>query len=84
MFNADNATHVHVLADVMLFASTLNPKTHQEVPLFSLPDRELFVGLVRLSVPIFFIMLAKVACYGAMTIAATHFGVVALASHNIM
>jgi Na+-driven multidrug efflux pump len=84
MFNADNATHVHVSADVMSIASTLNPETHQDVPLFSLPDRESFVGLVRLSGPIFFVMLAKIACYGAMTIAATHFGVVALASHNIM
>jgi Na+-driven multidrug efflux pump len=50
----------------------------------SLPDRRSFVELVKLSGPIFLVILAKIACYGAMTLRATDFGVVPLATHNIM
>lgn len=62
----------------------MNPLSHQEIPLLSLPGRQDMLELVKLSGPIFFVILAKVACYGAMTIRCTDFGVVSLAAHNIM
>jgi len=54
------------------------------IPFFSLPDRASLIDLCLLSGPIFFVIMAKVACYGAMTLRCTDFGVVALAAHNIM
>jgi Na+-driven multidrug efflux pump len=54
------------------------------VPLLRLPDRKSLIQLVLLSGPIFVTMVAKIACYGAMTLRCTDFGVTALASHNIM
>lgn len=56
----------------------------ERVPLLSLPDRKSFIDLVKLSGPIFFVILAKIACYGAMTVRTTEFGVVPLAAENIM
>jgi Na+-driven multidrug efflux pump len=56
----------------------------KDVPLLSLPDRESFIDLLKLSGPIFFNLLAKIACYGAMTLRCTEFGVIPLATHNIM
>jgi Na+-driven multidrug efflux pump len=55
-----------------------------KVPLLRLPDRKSLLQLVLLSGPIFLVMVAKIACYGAMTLRCTDFGVTALASHNIM
>lgn len=54
------------------------------VPFVSLPDRKSLIELVKLSGPIFFVILAKIACYGAMTFRCIDFGVVSLAAHNIM
>jgi len=55
-----------------------------EIPLLSLPDTQSMIDLIKLSGPIFFVILAKIACYGAMTLRCTDFGVVALASHSVM
>jgi Na+-driven multidrug efflux pump len=77
-------TIYHLNADVLQLDRQLSPETHQEVPLVSLPDAKSLVDLVLLSGPIFLVMVAKIACYGAMTLRCTDFGVTALASHNIM
>ena len=54
------------------------------IAMASLPDRRSFLELLRLSGPLFFVIVAKVACYGAMTLRCTNFGVLPLAAHNIM
>lgn len=54
------------------------------VPFLSLPDRKGFLDLVVLSGPIFFVILAKVACYSAMTFRVSDFGVTPLAAQSIM
>jgi Na+-driven multidrug efflux pump len=62
-----------------------SPETAAEqVPFLRLPDRKSAIQLVLLSGPIFLVMVAKIACYSAMTLRCTDFGVTALASHNIM
>lgn len=53
-------------------------------PMFSLPDRSSLVALLRLVGPIFFVICAKIACYSAMTLRCTDFGVLPLAAHGIM
>lgn len=55
-----------------------------KVPFLSLPDKSSTLDLLKLSGPMFFVMLGKIACYGAMSIRATDFGVVNLAAHSIM
>lgn len=75
---------IHLAADILEIDAALDPETHKEIPLVSLPDRTAFIALCKLSGPIFFVMLAKIACYSAMTVKATDFGIVPLASHNIM
>ena len=55
-----------------------------KVPFLSLPDKSSTIDLVKLSGPMFFVMLGKIACYGAMSIRATDFDVVNLAAHSIM
>ncbi|CAB9512314.1 Mate efflux family protein [Seminavis robusta] len=59
-------------------------KDGEEIPFLSLPDRASFIELLKLSGPMFFVMLGKIACYSAMSIRATDFGVVNLAAHSIM
>lgn len=54
------------------------------VPMVSLPDRPAMVQLIQLAGPIFLVILAKIACYSAMTLRVTDFGVLSLAAHNIM
>jgi len=54
------------------------------IPLLSLPDRQSLFELLRLSGPIFFVILAKISCYSAVTLRTTQFGVVTLATHNVM
>ena len=56
----------------------------KDIPFLSLPDKSSMIELVKLSGPMFFVMLGKIACYGAMSIRATDFGVVNLAAHSIM
>ncbi|GKY92944.1 hypothetical protein MPSEU_000263300 [Mayamaea pseudoterrestris] len=75
-----DATHL----EPGLLASAATNSKQQPVPIMSIPDRKSFIELVKLSGPIFFVILAKIACYGAMTLRATDFGVVPLAAHNIM
>jgi Na+-driven multidrug efflux pump len=55
-----------------------------EIPFCSLPDKQSLLDLLRLAGPIFFVMMGKVACYSIMTLRATNFGIVNLATHNIM
>jgi len=67
--------------------TTTNAKLVQksnDIPFWSLPDKKSTVDLLKLAGPIFFVMMAKVACYNVMTVRATNFGIVPLASHNIM
>jgi Na+-driven multidrug efflux pump len=54
------------------------------IALLSLPDRKSALDLIALAGPIFYVILAKVACYGAMTVRCTAFGVPAMAAHSIM
>jgi Na+-driven multidrug efflux pump len=71
-------------ATINVLPATSNTMPSEPVPFLSLPDRKSFMELVKLSGPIFFVILAKIACYGAMTLRATDFGVIPLAAHNIM
>ena len=59
-------------------------KKSDHIPFWSLPNKASMIDLFKLAGPIFFVMMAKVACYNVMTIRATNFGIVPLASHNIM
>jgi len=54
------------------------------IPLISFPDRNALIQLVKLSGPIFFVMVGKIMCYSSMTLRATDFGFLALACHNVM
>jgi Na+-driven multidrug efflux pump len=83
-FEVAESEQFHWNADIYQLDTELSPETHQEVPLIRLPDRKSLIELVLLSGPIFFTMVAKIACYSAMTLRCTDFGVTALASHNIM
>ena len=56
----------------------------RDISFFSLPNRAALIDLFKLAGPIFFVMLAKCACYSIMTVRATSFGIVHLATHNIM
>jgi Na+-driven multidrug efflux pump len=58
--------------------------TEKDIPFYSLPSNKSLVDLLKLGGPIFFVMLSKIACYSLMTVRATTFGIVPLASHNIM
>jgi Na+-driven multidrug efflux pump len=59
-------------------------KSSDDIPFLSLPDRTSIISLLKLSFPMFYTMLGKIACYSAMSIRATDFGVVNLAAHSIM
>lgn len=61
-----------------------NSKTDTDIPFWSLPDKASTIDLFKLAGPIFFVMMAKIACYSVMTIRATTFGILPLAAHNIM
>ena len=60
------------------------PPPPSPIALLSRPDRKSAVELIALAGPIFYVILAKVACYGAMTVRCTAFGVPALAAHSVM
>ena len=65
-----------------LSSTLLPPLPH--IPFMSLPQKRAFLKLVAVSGPIFLVLLAQIAVLGAMTVTATHFGVVTLAAHNIL
>lgn len=65
-------------------AAVQNASDARPIPMLSLPGRSDLIDFVKLSGPIFFVMLAKISCYGAMTIRVTDFGVLPLAAHSIM
>jgi Na+-driven multidrug efflux pump len=54
------------------------------IPFASFPDRKSLIDLVKIAGPIFFVILAKSACYSAMTVKCAEFGVLASASHCIL
>eukprot|EP00529_Nitzschia_sp_RCC80_P012210 CAMPEP_0113451298 /NCGR_PEP_ID=MMETSP0014_2-20120614/6266_1 /TAXON_ID=2857 /ORGANISM="Nitzschia sp." /LENGTH=563 /DNA_ID=CAMNT_0000342649 /DNA_START=582 /DNA_END=2273 /DNA_ORIENTATION=+ /assembly_acc=CAM_ASM_000159 len=56
----------------------------ENIPFWSLPEKKATIKLLRVAGPIFFTMMAKVLCYSIMTVRASNFGVIPLASHNIM
>jgi hypothetical protein len=58
--------------------------TTSHVPFVSLPDRKSFLDLVKLSGPIFLVMMSQVTCYNIGTLRVPEFGIVTLAAHNIM
>lgn len=57
---------------------------HETIPFWSLPSKGSLVEFIRLAGPITFFLLGKIACYSITTLRATNFGVVGLATHNIM
>jgi Na+-driven multidrug efflux pump len=65
-------------------AEVMMKRKDQDIPFWSLPDKSSLVDLVKLAGPIFFVMMCKIACYSIMTVRATNFGIVPLATHNIM
>ena len=65
-------------------ASMNEEGTNGDIPFCSIPDKSSLLDLFKLAGPIFFVMMAKVACYNLMTVRATTFGIIPLASHNIM
>jgi Na+-driven multidrug efflux pump len=65
-------------------SSTQEAPAPAAIPLVSFPNRSSFLKLLKLAGPIFFILVAKIVCYSAMTLRTTDFGITALASHNIM
>lgn len=56
----------------------------QDVPFLSLPNREVFVSLIKLAGPIFFVLIGKIMGYSSMTITAGSFGIAPLACHNVL
>lgn len=54
------------------------------IPFASFPDRKSLMDLLKIAGPIFFVILAKSACYSAMTVKCADFGVLASASHCIL
>ena len=67
--------------------TSVQPTTVQapaKVPFLSLPSKDSVVRLASVSGPLCFNMWAKMGCYSALTLAATRFGVVPLAAHNIL
>ena len=68
-------------------STTKEEKTNsidRDIPFVSIPDKSSLIDLFKLAGPIFFVMMSKVACYNLMTVRATTFGIIPLASHNIM
>eukprot|EP00978_Attheya_sp_CCMP212_P009760 scaffold23241_cov56-Attheya_sp.AAC.4 len=61
-----------------------HPQQQPIIPFISLPDKKALVKLVKLSGPIFFVILGKLVIYSAMTMRATDFGMIPLACHNVM
>ena len=57
---------------------------HSLPSFISLPDPKSFVSLVKLAGPIFFVLLGKIICYSSMTLRASDFEMMSLATHNIM
>jgi len=55
-----------------------------KTPFISLPDPKSFITLVKLAGPIFFVIMGKLICYSAMTLRASDFGMMSLATHNVM
>jgi Na+-driven multidrug efflux pump len=56
-----------------------------KLPAFiSLPDAKSFVSLAKLAGPIFFVLVGKIICYSSMTLRASDFEMMSLATHNIM
>ena len=64
--------------------STTREEPPARVPFLSLPSRKSLWRLASVSGPLCFNMWAKMGCYSALTLAATQFGVVPLAAHNIL
>eukprot|EP00980_Cylindrotheca_fusiformis_P027223 scaffold19424_cov142-Cylindrotheca_fusiformis.AAC.7 len=56
----------------------------EDIPFWSLPDKKALLDLCRLGGPVFLAMMSGMACYSVMTLKATNFGIVNLATHNIM
>eukprot|EP00537_Pseudo-nitzschia_pungens_P002015 CAMPEP_0172357142 /NCGR_PEP_ID=MMETSP1060-20121228/1525_1 /TAXON_ID=37318 /ORGANISM="Pseudo-nitzschia pungens, Strain cf. cingulata" /LENGTH=688 /DNA_ID=CAMNT_0013077659 /DNA_START=308 /DNA_END=2374 /DNA_ORIENTATION=+ len=65
-------------------SSNNNNNNHNAIPFWSIPDKRSMINLFKLAGPIFFVSISKVLCYNVMTVRATTFGIVPLASHNIM
>jgi Na+-driven multidrug efflux pump len=55
-----------------------------EIPFCSLPDKSSMLELLKLAGPIFFVMVGKIACYSVLTVRATSFGVIPLATHTLL
>lgn len=78
-----------VASSLLLLGATRNKvnkwRTSQDkTPFVSLPDMKSFITFVKLGGPMCLVILAKVVCYSAMTMKASDFGMLPLATHNIM
>jgi Na+-driven multidrug efflux pump len=54
------------------------------IPFISLPNGRSTLELMQLAGPIFFVIIGKVICYASLTLKATSFGVLQVATHNVM
>jgi Na+-driven multidrug efflux pump len=77
----DGASRSHASSATTAVTTTT---TTSHVPFVSLPDRKSFLDLVKLSGPIFLVMMSQVTCYNIGTLRVPEFGIVTLAAHNIM
>lgn len=76
-------------ADLDEESKDLSEKEDEELqtkstPFISLPDLGSLVSLSKLAGPIFFVINGKLICYSAMTLRASNFEMISLATHNIM
>jgi len=58
--------------------------SQEEMPLISIPNMTSLIRFVKLAGPIFFVIVGKMICYSLMTVRAADFGMLSLATHNIM
>ncbi len=71
--------------DLAMEKAAVTKRKMMTLPSFiALPDPKSFVSLVKLAGPIFFVLLGKIVCYSSMTLKATDFEMMSLATHNIM
>lgn len=72
------------IPSLMLLTASPNNADKNDVPFLSLPNKQSAIALIQLAGPLFFIIVAKVLSYSALTYKATNFGVVSVACHSIM
>ncbi len=77
-----NGTAVSLVSNTVPFST--DNDDDKSIPFLSLPDQRSFGDLLSLVGPIFFVLLGKIVCYSSLTLKATSFGMLSVATHNIM